>query len=503
MRTLYGACVASRRALRRIVLALLGAAAFAAMPLAGAKTTVSTVQAPSITTRALDAPASIAQSASASPQWNPAPASAAAASAAAVTPVRRADQVDGSAAPTSSEAAQVARGRYLATLADCAACHTDPATRQPFSGGSPLNSPFGKIYASNITPDRDTGIGRYSLQDFSRALREGVAPGGKNLYPAMPYASFAKISDQDIAALYAFFMRGVAPVSHRPPPTRLPFPFNQRWGLFFWRKLFANHERFEPDSARGAEWNRGAYLVQGLGHCGACHTPRGPVFEERGYDESSAHYLTGFTNDNWYAPNLRGAANAGLGRWSEQDIVSFLKTGRGHETVAYGAMGPAVEESLQYLSDTDAHAIARYLKSLPARADSGDYAPRKPTRDGVAHGVQGSVPELPGAGLYANFCARCHQADGGGVSGRYPRLAGSSMVLGPDASSMVRLVLEGGHSPKIDGGPPMVAMPAFGAQLDDGQIAAVLSFVRNSWGNRAAGVTPRTVRKMRQALAKP
>ena len=232
--------------------------------------------------------------------------------------------------PGHVDPALIARGAYLAKAADCAGCHTaaptgnPPQPSAPLAGGLAVRSPFGTIWSSNITPDPNTGIGRFRYEDFVRAVRDGIAPGGKHLYPAMPYPSFAKISDDDMLALYAYFMHGVQPVAKRPPQTKLPFPFNQRWALVFWNEFFAPHERFKPDENRGALWNRGAYLVQALGHCGACHTGRGPAYEERGYGDKDPLFLTGGTVDHWFAPNLTGDPASGLGRWSEADIAAFL-----------------------------------------------------------------------------------------------------------------------------------------------------------------------------------
>lgn len=266
--------------------------------------------------------------------------------------------------PATSDPKLVARGEYLAKAGDCSACH-DAADHTPLGGGLPVNSPFGPIYASNITPDPTFGIGRYSLKEFSDALRYGKRRDGERLYPAMPYASFAKMNDADVTALYAYLMHGVTPAAKRAPRTHLPFPFNQRWGMLFWTFAFGNRDEFSPDPKQSAQWNRGAYLVQGLGHCGACHTPRGPAYNELGYSEASPLYLTGGVVDHWLAPNLTGDRGSGLGRWSRQDIVNFLRTGHGAGTIAFGAMAPAVEDSTQYLTDLDLNAIGEYLKSLP------------------------------------------------------------------------------------------------------------------------------------------
>ena len=409
---------------------------------------------------------------------------------------------DTSTSAALTDPALTSRGEYLAKLGDCAGCHTVPKRGTPFAGGLAMGSPFGTIYSTNITPDPQTGIGHYSYADFEHALRDGVAPGGKRLYPAMPYASFTKISDPDMRALYAYFMHGVQPVSYRPPETKLPFPFSQRWGMFFWDVAFVRPARFTPDDKHDVQWNRGAYIVQSLGHCGACHTPRGPGFEERGYDESSRLYLTGGTNDHWFAPNLTGDPGSGLGRLSPRDIASFLKSGHGVDVhvVTFGSMVQVVEDSAQYFNDDDLDAIAHYLKSLPAREGSGAFTPNSQKAQETAVSLKTGDVERPGAGLYLSFCAKCHQADGHGESQKFPALAGNPIVLAPDTSSLIRLVLEGGSSPQTLNGPAHRKMPAFANQFTDTEIASVLSFVRTTWGNEAAPVATREVSVMRGKL---
>ncbi|WP_186308057.1 cytochrome c [Paraburkholderia sp. BCC1884] len=408
--------------------------------------------------------------------------------------------------------AQIARGAYLAKAADCAGCHTaaprvlrpgdKPILAPAFAGGLGMASPFGTIYSSNITPDPDAGIGRYSYDDFARALRNGVAPGGKRLYPAMPYPSFSKIADDDMHALYAYFMHGVSPVATPAPETRLPFPFNQRWALMFWDGVFAPHGVFKPDARRDVQWNRGAYLVQSLGHCGACHTPRGPAYEERGYSEASATYLTGGTNDHWFAPNLTADPGSGLGRSSAGSIADFLKHGHGGGLVTFGSMVQVVEDSTQYLNSADLDAIAVYLKALPPRAQSGHFNAHSRAAQQTVQALETGDVERPGAGIYATYCARCHQMDGAGVPQKYPRLAGNPAVLSPSATSLVRLLVEGGGSPQTQEGPESRKMPSFAGKLDDGEMAHVLTFVRNTWGNAAAPVTVRDVSDVRNALHK-
>jgi alcohol dehydrogenase (quinone), cytochrome c subunit len=401
----------------------------------------------------------------------------------------------------------IARGEYLARAADCAGCHTaapkdgQPQPR-PFAGGLPMGSPFGTIWSSNITPDKEHGIGQYTYEDFARALREGIARDGTHLYPAMPYPSFSKIDDDDMRALYAYFMHGVEPVHEKAPETRLPFPFSQRWALSMWNLAFAPDDPFKPDPKRDTQWNRGAYLVQSLGHCGACHTPRGPGYNELGYTDSSRTYLTGGANDHWYAPNLTSLHGAGLGRVSAEDIAAFLKTGHGAGLVTFGSMVQVVEDSTQYLDDHDLLAIASYLKALPAQGQGGAFDTQSPRAQQSVAALHTGNQEQPGAGLYQSACARCHRSDGAGVPQKYPRLAGNPAVLAEQPDSLVRLVIEGGNAPSTINGLLPKEMPAFGHKLTDTEIARVLTFVRSAWGNDAAPVTTRDVSTMRKAIGR-
>ncbi|MDD4905351.1 MAG: cytochrome c [Methylobacter tundripaludum] len=398
--------------------------------------------------------------------------------------------------------ADIRRGAYLARVGDCVACHTAGPQSPPFAGGLPINSPFGIIYSTNITPDPDNGIGRYTLADFSRAVRNGVAKDSKRLYPAMPYASFTEITDDDIRALYAYFMHEVKPVNYKPPETKLPFPFNIRLSLMFWDALFAEDERYKPHDDRDAQWNRGAFLVQSLGHCGACHTPRGLAFQETAYNESSPEYLSGAVVDNWYAANLTGDSASGLGRWSEADIAEFLETGHGGQIAAFGSMNDVIGNSTQYLHEDDLNAIAHYLKSLTPHGEKASYKPGSSavTLD-LAAIVTGEM-ERPGAGLFQAFCVKCHKITGDGEPGKFPKLAGNSIVLSKNPASLIRLLLEGSKTAQTRGGPEPQEMPGFAKKFSDRQIAEVLSFIRNSWGNKASPVTTRQVSTLRNALQK-
>jgi mono/diheme cytochrome c family protein len=432
-----------------------------------------------------------------------------------VTPMKRAaallaclvvltEQAHAQATAQAPQPAQtlIRRGEYLARAGDCAGCHTAPQGGAPFAGGLGMASPFGTIVSSNITPDKQYGIGEYTYKDFARTLREGVARGGKHLYPAMPYPSFSKIEDNDMQALYAYFMHGVQPVSKAPPPTRLPFPFNQRWALVFWNLAFAPNEAYAPHPERDAQWNRGAYLVQSLGHCGACHTPRGPAYEERGYTELSGQYLTGGVNDHWFAPNLTGDTGSGLGRVREQEVAAFLKSGHGGGLVTFGSMVQVVEDSTQYMNDDDLNAIAHYLSSLPPQRASGAYVPQSLAARQTTAAVRTGNIERPGTGIYLSFCAKCHGAQGEGKPQKYPKLAGNPAVLSAETTSLMRLMVEGGNSPATQQGPPRENMPAYADKLTNTEMAQVLTFIRTTWGNNASPVTTRDVTRLRANIHK-
>ncbi|WAB95828.1 MULTISPECIES: cytochrome c [Pseudomonas] len=391
---------------------------------------------------------------------------------------------------TSFDPALVSRGEYVARLSDCVACHSLPDGK-PFAGGLEMATPLGAIHATNVTPDPATGIGNYSLADFDRAVRHGVAPGGRRLYPAMPYPSYAKLSDDDVRALYAFFMKGVQPAQQANIPSDIPWPLNMRWPIALWNGLFAADQPYAVKPTQDAVWNRGAYIVQGPGHCGSCHTPRGLAFNEKALDEEGKPFLAGALLDGWYAPSLRNDHNTGLGRWSEAQIVQFLKHGRNQHAVVYGSMTEAFNNSTQFMSDDDLAAIARYLKSLP-----GD-----PQRDGAPWQYQavsaGERLNSPGAHTYVTRCATCHGLDGKGQAEWMPPLAGATSSLAKEDASAINITLNGSQRIVAAGLPDAYRMPAFREQLSDQEIADVLSFVRGTWGNHGGAVDAQAVSKLR------
>jgi mono/diheme cytochrome c family protein len=384
-------------------------------------------------------------------------------------------------------------GEYLARAGDCVACHSVPGGKA-FAGGLKMGSPLGAIYSTNITPDPETGIGTYSLEDFDRAVRTGIAKDGHRLYPAMPYPSYAKLTDADVAALYDFFMKQVPPVHQANLHNDIPSLLSFRWPLAIWNLVFSTSGSYVAKSDRDAEWNRGAYLVQGLGHCGACHTPRGFAWQEKALDDGSSGYLSGALLDAWYAPDLRGDIRTGLGTWSKDDLADFLKHGHNRGGTAFGSMIDVVNNSTPYLSDSDINAIAVYLKSLPATFAQQPVA----YDDATTVALRSGRASLPGATIYTGACASCHGFDAKGFGPYTPALAGNPIVLDNDPSSLVNLVLNGSTPLVVKGAPDPYRMPQFRLQYSDQEIADVVTFIRNGWGNQAPAVTAAEVAKLRK-----
>jgi mono/diheme cytochrome c family protein len=365
------------------------------------------------------------------------------------------------APPSSDQATLIAKGKYLATAGDCISCHTAPGG-QPMAGGLAMDTPFGKIYSPNITPDKDTGIGKWSDDQFYRALHDGIGGHGQYLYPAMPFPWYTKVTRDDVMAIKAYIFS--LPPVHKPDKANgMAFPFNIREGLLPWRLAFFKEGTFQPDPAKSAQLNRGAYLVQGLGHCGECHNA-----ENLFGSSALAGRLEGGQIDDWYAPNITGDDLQGVGRWSQNDLATFLKTGAAPAGlgVALGPMMETIHNSLQYLTDDDIQAIAAYLKAVPPKTSYQE--------------PKGTVTAQGGADLYLSYCASCHQRDGKGVPGMIPPLAGSGAVKAKDAQNVIRVVLGGLPATKTFG-----PMPALGVGMTDEQIAAIANYVRTAWGNGA------------------
>lgn len=389
----------------------------------------------------------------------------------------------------------VQRGEYVARQADCVACHSVPGGK-PFSGGLEMGTPLGSIFATNITPDKSKGIGNYSLADFDRAVRHGVTPDGRRLYPAMPYPSYVKMNDEDIKALYAFFKAGVEPSDEPNKKSDIPWPLSIRWPLALWNAVFTDGGTYVSKAGQDEMWNRGAYLVQAAGHCGSCHTPRSVTMAEKGLDESSSEYLAGALLDGWYAPSLRQDHNTGLGRWSEEDIFSFLKNGRNKHAVVFGSMSEAYNNSLAFMTDRDLQAISHYLKSLPGNPD----------RDGPAwqYPAAYTAPKLvdrqsiPGAQTFETKCGFCHGSDGRGRNQWIPPLAGAASSLTSENASQINVTLNGSDRVVSNGVPDSYRMPAYRNQLSDQQIADVLSYVRSAWGNHGGPVSAEEIRALRE-----
>ncbi len=406
------------------------------------------------------------------------------------------------APPADAQQTLAEQGSYLATAGDCISCHTRPSGK-PFAGGRPLNTPFGVIYSANITSDPNTGIGAWTEPQFERALREGIAADGTHLYPAFPYTSYTKLTDQDVHALYAY-MRSIKPVSYIPPKNKLPFPFSVRASLAGWNMMFLDEGRFAPDRSHSPEWNRGAYLTQGLGHCGACHSPRNFL---GGYVQADAltggEYLDDITDEvvdnsitpldesivrTWSAPNLTQAPS-GLRAWPLEAIAAYLKTGHSARAGAFGPMSEVIGNSTSRLTDPDIHAIAVYLKSL-------------------APATQGVLPKAAadslraGEVVYTTRCADCHLPSGLGMpraantdaSKTAPPLAGSAALQAPNPATLINIILYGAHEAALtDGSWPKMSGFELSVGLDDEQIAALCTYVRSSWGNQAGAVDAATV----------
>jgi len=395
--------------------------------------------------------------------------------------------VAGSGAAQAEDPTLVAKGEYLARAGDCIACHTNPGGSL-FAGGFPMATPFGTIYSSNITPDPKTGIGSWTVNDFYGAMHTGRFPDGGLIYPAMPFASYTKVTREDSDAIFAY-LRSVPPVHQPNRANDLRFPFNNRQLIRGWRTLFFTEGEYQPDPANSAEWNRGAYLVEGLGHCAMCHSP---INRLGGSSESKAFEGGLIPMQNWYAPSLTSDKEAGLGEWSIEEIVDLLRNGVSHRGAVYGPMAEVTYHSLQYLNDADVRAMAVYLKSL------GQGNPLTPEVSGIP-APESSLLMSFGQTVYATHCAICHAADGRGMPPEYPPLAGNPSIQMESSVNPVRMVLNGGFPPGTAGNPMPYGMPPFAQTLSDDEVAAVVTYIRAAWGNRGSAVNARQANELRTA----
>jgi mono/diheme cytochrome c family protein len=374
-----------------------------------------------------------------------------------------------------AQAAQIARGAYLARAGNCSACHTARGGAE-WAGGRGIETPFGTVHAGNLTPDPATGIGDWNASHFWRAMHNGRSKDGRLLYPAFPYTHYTRVTREDSDALFAF-LRTVPPVVQQNRPHALRFPYDSQVALAVWRALYFQPEPWRDDPAQDATWNRGAYLVRGLAHCSACHAPRNAWGAIDATQEWSGGLLP---LQRWYAPSLRSASEGGVGHWSVQDVVRLLRDGVNDQASVLGPMAEVVHRSTAHLSAEDLSAMAVFLRTLAAAAPPTPPTPAPPD-------VEPRVARL-GAGLYAEHCAGCHGDDGRGTADAFPPLAGNRAVLMANPANVVRVVLHGGFLPSTPGNPRPHGMPPFSHQLTDEQVAAVVTYLRTSWGNAAAPV---------------
>ena len=400
------------------------------------------------------------------------------------------DEVDVKApvAAASPSEALIARGAYIARAGNCMTCHT-ALGGEKYAGGRGIATPFGTVFTSNLTPDDKTGLGTWSPAHFWRALHNGRSKNGRLLYPAFPYTSYTQVTREDSDALFAF-LRSLPPVAQPNRAHELRFPYQSQAALAVWRALFFSPGVYEPDATRNAEWNRGAYLVKGLGHCSACHTARNAL----GASDEGLDLAGGLIPmQNWYAPSLTSAQEAGVADWDRAHIVSLFRSGVSPRASVTGPMAEVVQSSTQYLSLEDLGAMAQFLKELPKAAAE----PAAKAAPPAAPAPVASTTAARGAKLYEQHCAQCHGDNGQGVANAYPALAGNRSVTMKSTVNLVQIVLAGGYAPATQDNPRPFGMPPFVLVLGDSEVAAVLSYIRGAWGNQASEVTSLEVNRMR------
>jgi mono/diheme cytochrome c family protein len=372
----------------------------------------------------------------------------------------------------------IIRGQYQAILGDCAACHTKAGTPS-LAGGNPLQTPFGPIVPPNITPDVETGVGNWTFEDFRSMMRSGVGHDGIRLYPAMPYTAYTKMTDQDLSDLWTY-LQTIEPVHNEVDANQLPFPFNIRMSLLGWNIMNLSEGEYKPDPTKSEAWNRGAYIVQGAGHCSTCHTPKNIL----GADKDNS-FLQGGSLQGWFAPDITNNQRSGLGTWTIPDVVTYLKTGTNAKTVASGPMAEAVQNSTSKMNDEDLVAIATYLKSLPGKESPKVEQPRQTSM-------------ASGQAVYRDNCSACHGSAGTGAMPLFPALAGNPIVMQDSSETLSHLVLFGSQGVATSSSPTTPSMPSLGWRLSDKEVADVLTYIRNTWGNSGAAVSESDVSSVRK-----
>ena len=410
------------------------------------------------------------------------------------TSISSSEQKNASAQAATALTEVRARGAYLVRIGDCMACHTARGGAA-FAGGRVLQSEFGQFVTPNITSDQKTGIGAWSAEDFWNALHNGKGKDGRLLYPSFPFVNYTHVSRDDADAMYAYLLSQPAVVQDNAPHN-LAFPYNQRPALALWRALYFKPGALVLQSQQSTDWNRGAYLVRGLAHCSACHSTRNSI----GANAGSADFSGGeMAQLHWYAPSLQAANELNLPSWSEQEISALLVSGKNSKASVSGPMAEVVQQSLQYLNEADARAIALYLRALPQQVQAApDLLDSAITRPVASKAQMQQIMER-GDKIYRAQCAECHGKNGEGVSGIYPALKQNPVLLSASLSNSVRLILAGGFAPATKLNPRPYSMPPFAPFLDDAEVAAVLTYLRNSWGNKGDIVSPSEVNPYRTA----
>ena len=394
----------------------------------------------------------------------------------------------------------ISKGAYLARAGDCVACHTRHDGKA-YAGGHGIESPIGTIYATNITPDDGTGIGRWSYGEFERAMRRGIGHDGSALYPAMPYPSYAKVTDEDTEALYAYFMKGVEPVKQANKANDIAWPLSLRWPLAYWRSVLSPLPESTAVAGEAATTGadsqiaRGAYLVQGLGHCGSCHTPRALTMQEKGLDEKAPDYLTGTELNSWAVPSLRG-----IEHWSQDEIVEYLGSGRNSTASVAGEMTSVIANSTSHMTDEDLHAMAVYLKSL-ATGGKAVYQHQPQSSEATTRKLTAATDLSLGERLYLDNCGACHFVSGEGAPRVFPRLDGASVINVENPTALINVILAGAHTPSTSRSPSILPMPGFADRMDDAEVAQLATFLRQGWSNKAPAVSGEQVQKVRSTLA--